>query len=135
MNDIFTWIKLATAAILSAASYIFGGMDMIFKILIVFMAIDYITGVSAAVYTKKLSSRTGFNGILKKIAILCLIASAHMLGEVMGMEEIRSAVIGFYLANEGISIMENAARLGIPLPEKLVGILKQLKDKEEENDI
>ncbi len=123
MTDALTWIKLAFAGICGGLSYMFGGLDAMLKILIVMMVIDYITGISAAIYSKTLCSRTGYNGILRKTAILCIVACGHMLGEAMGAAEIRSAVIGFYIANEVISITENAADLGVPLPRRLVEIL------------
>lgn len=134
MSNIFTWTKLACAAAASAISYVFGGMDTLLGVLLIMAVIDYLTGVSAAVVKKNLSSKTGFYGILKKIAVLCVIACANLLGASLGIEQIRDAVIGFYIANEGISILENAAALGVPLPKKLTDILKQLKSKEEEDD-
>ena len=135
MNDIITWIKLAFAGVCSGLSYVFGGMDALLSVLLIMIVIDYITGISAAIYRKELCSSVGFNGILRKAAILCIVACAHMLGQMMGVGEIRSAVIGFYIANEGISIMENATDLGVPMPEKLVYILKKFKEKEDEDDI
>jgi len=135
MNSVFTWIKLGCASVCGVAAYVFGGFDTILKILLIMCVIDYLTGVSAAIVHKNLSSKAGFNGILKKIAILCIVAVAHLLGGTLGLDQIRSAVIGFYIATEGISIMENAAALGVKMP-KLIAILKQLKDREdEENDI
>lgn len=135
MSNIFTWIKISCAAFCSAISYVFGGFDTVLKILLIMATIDYVTGVCAAVFKKTLSSKTGFNGILKKAVILCVVACAHLIGDALGVAQIRSAVIGFYIANEGISIVENAARLGVPMPQKLISILKQLKDKEEQNGI
>lgn len=134
MTDIFTWIKLIFAGICGGLTYVFGGLDAVLKILIIMMAIDYITGVCTAIYRKELCSRTGFNGILKKAAILCIVACAHMLGNAMGVAEIRSAVIGFYIANEGISIVENAASLGVPMPQKLIDILSNFKETEANTD-
>ncbi|MBQ6998304.1 MAG: phage holin family protein [Clostridia bacterium] len=136
MSDIIIWIKLIFAGICGGLTYIFGGLDAVLKILIIMMAIDYITGVCVAIYRKELCSRTGFNGILKKAAILCIVACAHMIGEIMNVAEIRSAVIGFYIANEGISIVENAASLGVPMPQKLIDILNKFKETEENaNDL
>ena len=135
MNDIITWIKLAFAGICSGISYIFGGIDGLMSVLLIMIVIDYLTGISAAIYRRELCSRTGFNGILRKAAILCIVACSHALGQAMDIPEIRSAVIGFYIANEGISIMENAADLGVPMPDKLVFILKKFKEKEDEDDI
>lgn len=135
MTSIITWIKLGGAALCSALAFMVGGFDTLIKVLLILSVIDYITGISAAIVTKKLSSQTGFYGILKKIAILCVVACSHLLGQTMGIEHIRTAVIGFYIANEGISIAENSARLGVPLPKKLMEILSQLKEKEDDNDL
>lgn len=134
MSDIFTWIKVAAAGICGMFSYVFGGMDTFLKILVIMMVIDYITGVSAAICKKVLSSHTGFTGIMKKIAILCVVSCAHLLGNAMGIGEIRSAVIGFYIANESISIVENSADMGIPMPQKLIAILKKFKEQEDNTD-
>lgn len=134
MTNVITWVKIGTATVCSALSYMMGGFDALLQVLLVLSVIDYITGVSAAVATKTLSSKTGFIGILKKLAILCVVACAHLLGQTLGLAQIRSAVIGFYIANEGISIAENSASLGVPLPKKLMEILNQLKDKEENED-
>ncbi len=88
----------------------------------------------AAIYKKELCSRTGFNGILKKVSVLCIVACAHLIGNAMGTGEIRSAVIGFYIANEAISIVENAISLGVPMPKKFVDILIKFKETEEKTD-
>ena len=135
MTNVITWVKICTAALCSGLSYVVGGFDALLRVLLVLSVIDYVTGVSAAVAAKTLSSKTGFIGILKKIAILCVIGCAHLLGQTLGLAQIRSAVIGFYIANEGISIAENSAALGVPLPKKLMEILNQLKDKEDDDDL
>ena len=134
MTDIFTWFKFVFAFICGGLRYIFGGLDALLEILIILMAIDYITGVCAAIYKKELCSRTGFNGILRKASILCIVACAHLIGNAMGASEIRSAVIGFYIANESISIVENAISLGVPMPKKFVDILIKFKETEEKTD-
>lgn len=126
MTDTITWVKVAFAGICGILSYIFGGMDAMLKILIAMMVTDYITGISAAIYQKTLCSRTGCNGILRKAGILCVVACGHMLGVAMGVSEIRSAVIGFYIANEAISITENAAELGVPMPKRLIDVLEKI---------
>lgn len=109
--------------------YVFGDWDGFILALIVFIVIDYITGVICAVCSKKLSSEIGFRGILKKIFILLMVGVANILDGVTGLGGvIRSAVIFFYLANEGISIIENAANIGLPVPDKIKGILEQLKE-------
>ena len=134
MTDIFTWVKICVAGICGMFTYIFGGMDTVLQVLVILMVIDYITGVSAAICKKVLSSHTGFTGIMKKITILCVVACAHLLGNAMCIGEIRSAVIGFYIANESISIVENSADMGIPMPKKLIAILKKFKEQEDETD-
>lgn len=134
MTDFITWIKLAFAGICGGLTYIFGGLDTVLRVLIIMIVIDYITGVSAAICRRELCSEAGFNGILKKAAILCIVACSHLLGKAMGVSEIRSAVIGFYIANEGISIVENSADLGVPMPRKFIAILNKFKESEEHDD-
>ena len=123
-----------TATITAICGFLWGQADGLLYALIAFMTIDYITGVIVAIVQHVLSSEIGFKGIAKKVAILALVAVGHILDvHVLGGGAVcRSAVIGFYLANEGISILENAAMLGLPLPKKLVDVLEQLKNKEEE---
>lgn len=124
-----------TAAILAGiASFLWGGMDGLLYALISFMILDYITGCLVAIVKKELSSKIGFKGIAKKVLIMALVAVGHILDTHIlgGGAFCRSAVIGFYIANEGISILENAGELGIPLPKKLIAVLKQLKSKDDE---
>lgn len=130
-------IQMITAIIAAVCGFLWGEADGLLYALIAFMTIDYISGVIVAVVRHELSSEVGFKGIAKKVLILALVAVGHILDvHVLGGGAVcRSAVIGFYLANEGISILENAGELGLPLPKKLIAVLKQLKDKEEkEND-
>ena len=126
-------IQILTATITAICGFLWGQADGLLYALIAFMTIDYITGVIVAVIQHVLSSEIGFKGIAKKVAIFALVAVGHILDmHVLGGGAVcRSAVIGFYLANEGISILENAAMLGLPLPKKLVDVLEQLKNKEE----
>ena len=124
------------AAVLSAiCGFCFGAMDGLLYALITFMVLDYITGCLVAIAQKELSSKIGFKGICKKVIILALVAVGHILDvHVLGGGAVcRSAVIGFYIANEGISILENAGELGIPLPKKLIAVLKQLKNKSDKD--
>lgn len=116
------------------ASFLWGGVDGLLYALIVFMVLDYISGVIVAITKHELSSEIGFKGIAKKVLIMALVAVGHILdAHVLGGGAFcRSAVIGFYIANEGISILENAGELGIPLPKKLIAVLKQLKSKNDE---
>ena len=127
METIMTYFKMVVAAICGTVTFIWGGMDSLFVVFLSMMAIDYVTGILAALKTKTLSSEVGFNGLLKKVGMLLIVAVGHFVGDVTGMPDVRSLVIGFYVANEGISILENAGRLGVPLPKKLVSVLKQLE--------
>lgn len=119
------------AAVLSGiCGFLWGQLDGLLYALVAFMIIDYVSGVIVAVFRRELSSEVGFKGIAKKVLIMGLVAVGHILDtHILGGEAVcRSAVIGFYIANEGISILENSAKLGLPLPKKLITVLKQLKD-------
>jgi toxin secretion/phage lysis holin len=110
---------------------VFGNMDSLMLALIIFVCIDYITGVLDAIYTKTLSSEIGFKGIIKKVIIFILVAVGNVIDVYVIKQgaSIRTMVIFFYLANEGISILENVVKLDIPVPDKLYEILKHLDDK------
>ena len=125
-------IQSIAAFFAGMASFLWGGVDGLLYALIVFMILDYTTGVIVAVTKHELSSEIGFKGIAKKVLVMALVAVGHILDEHIlgGGAFCRSAVIGFYIANEGISILENAGELGIPLPKKLIAVLKQLKSKD-----
>ena len=131
MDGILTWVKLIFGAVCGLLSYIFGGLDMLFTALLVCVVLDYLTGVFAALYEKRLNSEVGFRGILKKVVILLIVALAHMIENAAGVSGIRDLVIGFYIANEGISILENAGRMNVPVARKLTKVLEQLKEEEE----
>ncbi len=133
MNKI---IQLITAIGAAVCGFLFGRMDGLMYALIAFMALDYLTGVLVAAAQKELSSKVGFKGIAKKVIILALVAVGHILDtHVLGGGAVcRSAVSGFYIANEGISILENAAELGLPLPKKLIDVLKQLRDDNDKEE-
>ena len=105
-------------------------MDGLLYALIAFVIVDYITGVLVAIYKKKLSSAVGFKGITKKIVIFLLVAVAHVLdSQVMNMgSAMRTAVIFFYLSNEGISILENVTKMGLPVPQKLKDVMEQIQE-------
>lgn len=128
---IWAKIQMAITAIGGWLGYFVGGVDGLMTALIIFMVIDYITGLMCAVADRKLSSAVGFKGICKKVLIILLVGVAHIVDlHVVGTgEALRSAVICFYLSNEGVSVLENAGRLGLPIPEKLKAILAQLHDK------
>ena len=123
------YIKLFVGAGCSILHYLFGAFDALLIALIAIVTFDYITGVLAAIYEKRLSSATGFRGILKKVAILMVVAVAHIIGQIVGADWMRSFVIGFYLANESISILENAGKMNVGIPQKLLDVLEQLKKK------
>lgn len=104
--------------------------------LLAFVVIDYITGIMCAVVDKKLSSEVGFKGIFKKVLIFALVGVGHILDtRIIGAGSmLRTAVIFFYLSNEGVSLLENAAYLGLPIPQKLKSVLEQLHDRSEKED-
>jgi toxin secretion/phage lysis holin len=130
MKEIWTYIQIAITAIGGWLGWFLGGLDGFLYALVAFVVLDYITGVMLALLEKRLSSDIGARGIFKKVMIFCLVGVAHIIdSNIIGEGSvIRTAVICFYLSNEGISIIENAARMGLPVPEKLRDILAQLKD-------
>ena len=130
MDNMIIWVKLVFGAIAGLLSYLFGGLDMLFTALLVCVVVDYITGVLAALYEKRLNSEVGFRGILKKVVILLIIVVAHMIETAAGVNGIRDIAIGFYIANEGISILENAGRMNVPICDKLAKYLEQLRMEE-----
>ena len=131
MKQIWTGIQLAFTAVGGFLGWFLGGLDGFLYALIAFTVIDYITGVMCAVVDKNLSSAVGFKGICRKVLIFTLvgignIVDVYVLGEA-GV--LRTAVIFFYLSNEGVSLLENSAHLGLPIPEKLKDVLEQLHDR------
>ena len=129
-------LQMAITAVGGWLGYFVGGVDGLMTALLVLMVLDYVTGVICPVIDRELSSSVGFRGIFKKVLILMLVGVAHIvdLHVVRSGEALRSAVICFYLSNEGVSVLENAGHLGLPIPEKLKGILAQLHDRMEEPD-
>lgn len=111
--------------------YLVGGVDVAFKTLAIIMVLDYITGVISAIYKKKVNSKIGFKGILKKSLYFIVIILASLLDRLLNQDIIRYVVIYFFVANDGISILENIAKCNVKLPNKLLEILEQLKN---END-
>lgn len=132
LSELGNSICLMFSAIGTAISVYLGGWDILLKALVIFMITDYISGVVVAIIEKKLSSAVGFKGIAKKVAILALVGIAFYLDQVLGTDLLRNMAILFYIANEGISILENTSKLGVPYPQKLKDILEQLK-KENDN--
>ena len=135
MKQIWNGIQVAFTALGGFLGWFLGGVDGFLYALIMFVVIDYITGLMAGFIQKKLSSEIGFKGICRKVAIFCLVGIGHVLDtRIIGNGSVlRTAVIFFYLSNEGISIIENVAIIGLPVPKKLKDVLAQLHD-DAEND-
>lgn len=125
-------LKIGFSVLGGVLGYLLGGFDIMLRTLLLFVAIDYVTGVMKAIVRKQLSSEIGFKGIFGKIIILCLVALATKLDHLLGAEALRYLVIAFYIANEGISVLENTAALDVPYPQKLREVLEQLRKEEEE---
>ena len=136
MNHMVDWLKVAAAALGGAAAYLFGPWDAMILALVCVVAIDYITGVIKALILKKLDSNVGFRGLLKKVFIFALVALATVIDRMIpaANQAIRAAVIAFYVANEGISILENAGEIGLPMPGALRTALKKLSETGEKNE-
>ena len=131
MRSIWTGIQIAFSAIGGFIGWLLGGFDGFLYALIAFAVIDYITGVMCAISDKRLSSEVGFKGICRKVLIFVLVGignlvDVYVLGEA-GV--LRTAVIFFYLSNEGVSLLENSAHLGLPIPQKLKSVLEQLHNR------
>lgn len=134
MDKIFNITSMIMGIVGGLVAVLFGAWDKLMYALVMVMVFDYITGVIKGIYTKKLSSDIGFKGLLKKITMLVIVALAHVVQELTGGNiAIREIVIMFYIANEGISILENAAVLLPNTPEKLKDILLQLRGDDSEN--
>ena len=132
---IWTKVQIAITAIGGWLGYFLGGTDGLLIALLVFAVLDYVTGIMCAIADKKLSSAVGFRGICRKVLIFALVGVGHILDtQVVGTgSALRSAVICWYLSNEGISILENAAHLGLPVPDKLRAVLEQLHDRDDKD--
>lgn len=125
------FINISVSSLLTYIIYLLGGIDIALKSLIIVIIVDYITGVLSALYNRKLNSKVGFKGILKKLSYFCIIVLATLLDRIMGdTGAIRTLVIYFLVANDGLSIVENVAKMGVPLPQKLLEALEQLKKGE-----
>lgn len=134
MEQAWNWIRGAFAALGGILGWVLGAMNGVMYALIAFVVIDYITGVIAAAVQKRLNSTVGFKGIAKKLGIFILVALGHIIdAQILGDgDALRTAVIFFYLSNEGLSIIENAVAIGLPVPEALKNALAHL-DKENKN--
>lgn len=136
MSKIQIIIDSIAGAVGAVLGFMYGEVNGLFWALIAFMALDYITGVIVAVIEKRLSSEVGFRGLAKKFLILVFVAVGHIADTYIlgGTPAAMSAVMLFYIANEGISIIENAAALGLPVPKKLTNIMEQKKNKSESEE-
>ena len=136
MREFWNGVQVVFTAIGGWLGWFLGGCDGLLYALIAFVVIDYITGIMCAVADKKLSSAVGFKGICKKVLIFALVGLGHILDtRVIGAGSVlRTAVIFFYLSDEGVSLVENAAHLGLPVPKKLKEVLEQLHDRAEKED-
>lgn len=136
MKEFWNTIQLIFTAIGGWLGWFLGGCDGLLYALIAFVAIDYVTGVLCAINDHALSSEVGFRGIARKVIIFLLVGVGHIIDtQVIGNGSIlRTAVIFFYLSNEGVSLVENAAHLGLPVPEKLKAVLEQLHDRAEKEE-
>jgi toxin secretion/phage lysis holin len=133
MKEFWNMIQMVFTMIGGWLGYFLGGCDVLLLALVLFVVMDYITGVMCAVADKNLSSEVGFKGICRKVLIFMLAGIANVLDmHIIGTGSVlRTAVIFFYLSNEGVSLLENAAHLGLPIPEKLKLVLEQLHDRAE----
>lgn len=137
MKEFWNTIQLVFTGVGGWLGYFLGGCDGLLYALLAFVVVDYITGVMCAINDKKLSSAVGFKGICRKVLIFLLVGIANILDvQVIGTGSVlRTAVIFFYISNEGISLIENAAHLGLPIPEKVRVVLEQLHDRAEETEV
>ena len=136
MKQFWNTIQLVFSALGGWLGYFLGGCDGLLYALIAFVVIDYLTGVMCAITDKKLSSAVGFKGIFRKVLIFLLVGIANVIDvEVIGTGSVlRTAVIFFYISNEGVSLLENAGHLGLPVPEKIRSVLEQLHDRAEKEE-
>ena len=136
MKEVWDFLQIGFSAVGGWLGYVMGGCDGLIVALVLFVVVDYATGVMCAVSDKKLSSEVGFKGICRKVMIFTLVGIANVLDtEVLRTGSVfRTAVIFFYLSNEGISLLENAGHLGLPIPEKMMTVLEQLHSRAEKDE-
>lgn len=136
MKEFWNMIQAVFAVLGGWVGYFVGGCDGLLYALLAFVVIDYITGVMCAIADRKLSSEVGFKGIAKKVLIFLLVGIANILDvNVVGTGSVlRIAVIFFYISNEGVSLLENAAHLGLLVPDKMKAVLEQLHKRSEDGD-
>lgn len=134
-NRAIGYLKLAVAVVGTFLTTFFGGWDTMLRVLVLFVAIDYVVGVTAAWFEKKLNSEIGARGIVKKFLLFVVVALAVQVDLALGQEIFRSLAVWFYLANEALSIIENAGRCGVPIPSFLKTALEQMKQKADEGKV
>lgn len=136
MKTVWNTVQFSFAAVGGFLGWFLGGCDGLLYALIAFVTVDYVTGVMCAVVDRKLSSSVGFKGIFRKVLIFIMVGIAHILDtQVIGNGSVlRTAVIFFYISNEGVSLLENSGHLGLPIPAKLKEVLKQLHERSEKED-
>lgn len=136
MKEFWNTIQIVFAGIGGWLGWFLGGCDGLLYALLAFVVVDYITGVMCAISDHTLSSEVGFKGICRKVLIFLLVGIANILDvQVIGTGSVlRTAVVFFYISNEGISLLENAGHLGLPIPEKMKSVLEQLHDRSEKGD-
>ena len=136
MKEFWNTIQLIFTGIGGWLGYFLGGWDGLLYALVAFVVVDYVTGVMCAINDKMLSSAVGFKGICRKVLIFMLVGIAQILDvNVIGTGSVlRTAVIFFYISNEGVSLLENATHLGLPVPEKIKDVLQQLHERSEETE-
>lgn len=128
----YDWFRPVVAAVGAALSYLFGGWNALLGVLLAFVVADYVTGVMAAAVDGRLNSAVGMRGIAKKVLIFLIVALAHLADTVLGDNSmIRDAAIFWYLANELLSIVENAGRIGVPIPPAISRAVEILRGKGE----
>ena len=131
MNKYFNWISNLSAIVGGGIVYLLGGWDTFIIALVILMCLDYFTGTLKAIYTKELSSKTGLKGIIKKVYMLAIVCLAVEC-ERIGIPAVREVTITFFAVNEGLSILENATKIGLPIPETIKNALLQIRDKKGE---
>lgn len=136
MKEFWNGIQIVFTMIGGWLGYFLGGSDGLLIVLVMFVVMDYISGVMCAIADKTLSSAVGFKGICRKVLIFVLVGIANILDvQVIGTGSVlRTAIIFFYISNEGISLLENAGYLGLPIPEKIKTVLEQLHDRAEREE-
>lgn len=126
------FINDIASVIFTTFVYLIGGFDIAIQSLLIVMVVDYLTGITSAIYNKELSSKIGFKGIIKKFSYLCVVALSVVIDNLTGQSGlIRTLVIYFFVANDGLSIIENMAEMGVKLPQKLIDSLEQIRKKGE----